>query len=242
MQVTVLGKSPSWEDAGGACSGYLVQEEGFSLLLDCGNGAFSKLRRVIDYVDVDAVVVSHLHADHFFDLVPYSYALSTGPRRDTVRPPLHAPPGASVGFRRVAGCLGAEDLLERAFAVSEYTGDRELSLGPFTVRLCEVPHFVLTHAIELEAAGRRFTFGADCRPNPELARFGRETDVLMLESTLAAPEAHGEPGELARQAGAHRLVLTHYSDELDAEWMHSEASAAFRGPVELAAEGAVYAI
>jgi 7,8-dihydropterin-6-yl-methyl-4-(beta-D-ribofuranosyl)aminobenzene 5'-phosphate synthase len=64
VRITVLGKSPSWQDADGACSGYLVEEDGFHLLLDCGNGVFSKLRRFIDYVDVDAVVISHLHADH----------------------------------------------------------------------------------------------------------------------------------------------------------------------------------
>ena len=70
MRITVLGKSPSWQDAGGACSGYLVEEDGFSLLLDCGNGVFSKLRHYCDYVDLDAVLISHLHADHFLDLIP----------------------------------------------------------------------------------------------------------------------------------------------------------------------------
>ena len=64
MRITVLGKSPSWQDAAGACSGYLVEEGDFTLLLDCGNGVFSKLRRHCDYVDVDAVLITHLHADH----------------------------------------------------------------------------------------------------------------------------------------------------------------------------------
>ena len=69
LRITVLGKSPSWQDAGGACSGYLIEESGTCVLLDCGNGVFSKLRRYRDYVAVDAVVISHLHADHFLDLV-----------------------------------------------------------------------------------------------------------------------------------------------------------------------------
>ena len=76
LRITVLGKSPSWQDVGGACSGYLRQEDDFALLLDCGNGLFSKLRRFCDYVDVDAVLVTHLHADHSLDLVPFSYALT----------------------------------------------------------------------------------------------------------------------------------------------------------------------
>ena len=68
MRLTVLGKSPSWQDAGGACSGYLIEEDGATVVLDCGNGVFSKLRLYRDYTKVDAVVISHLHADHIATL------------------------------------------------------------------------------------------------------------------------------------------------------------------------------
>ena len=54
MRITVLGKSPSWQDADGACSGYLVEDDGVRVLIDCGNGVFGKLRRFADYLDVDA--------------------------------------------------------------------------------------------------------------------------------------------------------------------------------------------
>ncbi|MBO0769668.1 MAG: MBL fold metallo-hydrolase, partial [Solirubrobacterales bacterium] len=113
MRLTVLGKSPSWQDADGACSGYLIEEDGYTLLLDCGNGVFSKLRHYCDYVDVDAVLISHLHADHLLDLVPFSYALSYAPRQQPVavggwpgtdtpaRPQLYAPMGAGDMFRRL---------------------------------------------------------------------------------------------------------------------------------------------
>src|SRR5256714_12489057 len=132
MRITVLGKSPSWEDAGGACSGYLIEDGGTSLLLDCGNGVFSKLRLFRDYTDLDAVLLSHLHADHFLDLVPYAYALTYAPRQQPVpvdrwpgtdapaRPELHGPPGARAMFRRVVGAWGNDDLIENAFELSEY--------------------------------------------------------------------------------------------------------------------------
>ena len=96
-------------------------------MLDCGNGVFSKLRRCCDYVDVDAVLISHLHADHFLDLVPFSYALSYAPRQQPVpvagwpgtdhpaRPALYVPVGATEVFRRIVGCWGNEDLIESAF-------------------------------------------------------------------------------------------------------------------------------
>ncbi len=76
----MLGKSPAWQDVDGACSGYLVEDGDTCILVDCGSGVFSKLRRVRDYVDVDAVVITHMHPDHFFDLVPYACALTYGPR------------------------------------------------------------------------------------------------------------------------------------------------------------------
>ena len=108
MRITVLGKSPAWQDADGACSGYLVEGGGQTVLLDCGPGVFAKLRRYVDYVDVDAVVISHLHADHILDLVPFASGLRYAPRQQPVpvggpaptpaRPRLIAPPGAPEAF------------------------------------------------------------------------------------------------------------------------------------------------
>ena len=263
MRITVLGKSPSWQDAGGACSGYLIEEGDYALLLDCGNGVFSKLRRFRDYVDVGAVVISHLHADHFLDLVPYSYALSYAPRQQPVpvanwpgtespaRPELYAPAGATEMFRQIVGCWGNDDLIERAFDLSEYDMPDELHVGPFAIRFCEVPHYVATNAVELSSnGGGRLTYSADCSPNEELVRFAHGTDMLLIEATLPRPERTGERGHLTpreagehgRRAAAHRLVLTHISDELDPEWARAEARDSFGGPVEVAHEGAVYTI
>ena len=262
MRITVLGKSPSWQDAGGACSGYLVEEDGFALLLDCGNGVFSKLRHYLDYVDVDAVLISHLHADHFLDLVPFSYALQYAPRQQPVavggwpgtshpaHPQLYAPMGAGDVFRHLVACWGDEELVERAFSLSEYDGPDSLSLGPFNVRFCEVPHYTRTFAVEVSSGGGRLTYSADCSPNDELVRFARETDLLLIEATLPRPERTGmrghltpaEAGEHGRRAGARRLVLTHFSDELDPDWARAEATAGYGAPVELAQEGAVYEV
>ncbi len=262
MQITVLGKSPSWQDAAGACSGYLVQEGDFSLLLDCGNGVFSKLRRICDYVDVDAVVISHLHADHFLDLIPFSYALSYAPRQQPVpvggwpgtdhpaRPVLWVPTGGADVLRRVVGAWGSEDLVELAFELHEYAVADELSIGPLRIRFCEVPHFVSTYAVEMASNGSRFTFSADCKPNEALVSFAADSDLLLIEATLPRPERSGERGHLTPcEAGEHgklararRLVLTHYSDEMDPEWARQEATDSYGGPVELAEEGAVYTV
>ena len=264
MRVTVLGKSPSWQDANGACSGYLIEEVGVSLLLDCGNGVFSKLRRFRYYTAVDAVVLSHLHADHFLDLVPFAYALTYAPRQQPVavdrwlgnqspaRPVLYAPLGARDVFRRVVGAWGNEDLIEKAFELREYDPAEPIEVGSLRLRFHAVPHFLTTHAIDIASTngGGRFTFGADCSPTEELVRFASGTDLLMVEATLPRPEREGprghltpaEAGEHGRRAGARRMVITHISDELDELWARNEATRAFGAPVDVAREGAVYTL
>lgn len=248
----MLGKSPAWQDAGGACSGYLVEAGDCRMLLDCGNGVFGKLRAACDFTGVDVVVISHLHADHFIDLVPYAYALaySHQARAAGCRPRLFAPPGARDTFRRITGAWQAEELIEEAFDMHEYDPAEALELGPLRVAFHEVPHFIRTHAIQVRDEGGSFTYGADCSPNEEIVAFARDTDLLMLEATLERPEEAGHRGHLtpaeagahARRAGARRLVLTHLSGDHDCEWVLAEARRAFGGTVELAHEGAVYEV
>lgn len=264
MRITVLGKSPSWQDADGACSGYLVEEEGRALLIDCGNGVFSKLRRFRDYVDVEDVLVTHLHPDHFLDLIPYACALTYAPRQQPVavdrwsgtdrpaRPALHVPPGGRDTLRRLCGVWGPEGLIEDAFALREYRAGETLWLGRLHASFQEVPHFVATHAVQIhsETSGGRFTFGADSGPNQALCEFARDSDLLLVEATLPRPERTGvrghltpvEAGEHGRKAGARRLVITHISDELDVGRAIDEAARGFGGPVEMAAEGVVYSV
>src|ERR687894_2836961 len=262
MQLTVLGKSPSWQDAGGACSGYLVEEGDTKVLIDCGNGVFAKLRERVDYVDVDAVLLSHLHADHFLDLVPFAYALTYAPRQqpvpvdgwpgtdDPARPELHAPHGARETFRRVVGAWGNEDLIEKAFDLREYDESEELKLGPVSVSFQGVPHFTDTYAMRLSSSNGagQIVYGADCSPTDALTDFASGSDLMLIEATLPRPERTGERGHLTpREAGEHgraaqvkRLVITHISDELDELWARSEADGGFGSHVDIAREGAAY--
>jgi ribonuclease BN (tRNA processing enzyme) len=262
MRLTVLGKSPSWQDAGGACSGYLLEEDDTTVLIDCGNGVFSKLREQIDYVDVDAVVISHLHADHFLDLIPYAYALSYAPRQQPVpvppwpgtdhpaRPRLIAPPGAKEFFRSVTGNWGQPELIENAFSLEEYEQASTPAVGPLTFSFCEVPHFIRTFAINVRSSedSGRLSYGADSSPSEDLVEFIEGADLLVIEATLPRPERSGtrghltpeEAGEHAHAADVSRVVLTHISDELDWTWARKEAERAFGRTVELARDGSRY--
>jgi ribonuclease BN (tRNA processing enzyme) len=251
MRFTVLGKSPAWGDAGGACSGYLVEEGDYRLLVDCGNGVFAKLRDRTAFERIDEIFISHFHADHFLDLVPFAYGLTLGLGADRPRPTLHLPEGVAARLRALVGCWGNDRLLDAAFELREYETGGRLELGPLRCRLHPVPHFTLTHGLEISApSGGRLVYGADCRYNERLIEAARDAELLLAESTLAEPDpaplaqrghmSAGEAGQLAAAAGARRLVLTHISDLLDLEACRRRAEEAYGGPVEIAAEGMAF--
>jgi ribonuclease BN (tRNA processing enzyme) len=251
VRITVLGKSPAWQDAGGACSGYLVEGGGTRLLLDCGPGVLGSLRTHCDYAAVDAIVISHLHADHFLDLLTYASALTYGPRWSgggAPRPILHAPAGAHERFAALceAGAM-KRGHIESAFDVQEYDPAERLELGALRVRFQPVPHYVPTQAVEVADGERRFTFGADSGPSDELTSFARDTDLLMLEAAITEPDEEprghltpAEAGEHGRRAGARRLLLTHISDEVDVRAALDAAAESFGAEVEMARQGAAY--
>ena len=264
MRITVLGKSPAWQDADGACSGYLVEGGGQIVLLDCGPGVFAKLRRYVDYVDVDAVVISHLHADHILDLVPFASGLRYAPRQQPVpvagypgtdhpaRPRLFAPPGALEAFAALCAASGmTADHIELAFDVTVYD-----PADAFAARRADraLPARPALHPGQRGRVrrGRRAVdlLRPTARPTRSCARSPRGTDLLLIEATLPRPERDGERGHLTPEeagehgarAGARRLVLTHFSDELDADWARAEAGRAFGRPVDAAHEGATYEV
>lgn len=259
----MLGKSPSWQDAGGACSGFLIQSGDTNVLLDCGNGVFGKLRERLDYTEVDAVLISHMHADHFLDLIPFSYALTYAPKQQPVpvhtwpgtdtpaRPRLIAPAGATGILRRVVGAWGNEDLVENAFELEEYGPGDTVEVGPVKASFHPVPHFIDTFAVNVTAEGAgKLSYTADTRPDDGVVEIARDADLLLIEATLPRPERTGvrghltpeEAGEHAQRAGAKRVVLTHVPDELGEEWTREQAQSAFDGQVEVAREGVTYEI
>ena len=264
MELTIVGKSPSWPDAGGACSGYLIEEDGYRLLLDCGPGVFGKLRGLIDWVAVDAVLISHMHGDHFLDLIPFSYALAYSPRQQDqpvgrwpgtatpARPSLRTPPEGRATLRSLLSAFADADLIERAFELGDYDPTDVLRLGPFTIRFAEVPHFVRTHAVDISGSdGSRITFSADCGPNDPLVALAHDTDLLLIEATLATTVTEGgerghmtsaEAGEIGHRAHAGRILLTHFSDEYEPEPLLAQAAARFAGPVDLARAGDVHTL
>jgi ribonuclease BN (tRNA processing enzyme) len=242
FEVSVLGSSSSIPRPGRACSAYLVRSTGRAVLFDLGSGAFANLRRYIAPEDVDAIVISHMHPDHFLDLVPMRYALRYGARTSDRRPVLYLPPGGEGLLRRMVDAFESEprsDFLA-VYDVRTYDPDGALRVGDLRLAFARTTHYIPAYAVRCEAAGRSVTYSADTAPDAGVAALARGTDIFLCEATLgpngAEPAARGhvsarEAGAMAAQARARRLVLTHYGAEAVIAELEHEARAAYDGPV-----------
>ncbi len=242
MRLTVIGCSGSHPGPDAACSSYLVEHDGFRLLLDLGNGALGELQKHVDPRDVDVLFLTHLHGDHWLDLVPLAHARRHHPD-GRVPPPLRViAPTAQAD--RIAGVFGDAQLSD----VFAFEAPGETSAGPFRLSTARTAHPVETHAVKVVAAGRTLVYTADTGWFAALADFARAADLLLAEAGFVdgAPnpaDVHltaTQTGELAKAADAGRLVVTHVAPWHDADAQRHTAAAAFGGPTDLARPGATF--
>jgi ribonuclease BN (tRNA processing enzyme) len=251
VKLTVLGAGPSFPNPGGASSSYLIEHDGSRLLVDCGHGSCARLLAAVDPRTLDAVLLSHLHPDHFFDLVPLTYAFrfryTGGPRI-----PLWLPPDGIPQLQRIFRALDLDaDFLAAAFEPREFDPSDALSVGHLCVCLAPARHFVPTYAMRITPAGSAspaLGYTSDTGPSDSISRIVRNADLALVEATyLDYPpdeREHGhltaaKAGQLAQSADVKRLVLTHFPDSQAAGIMQS-AKLAYPGPITLAREGESY--
>jgi ribonuclease BN (tRNA processing enzyme) len=248
MRLTIVGCSGSFPGPDSAASSYLVEQDGFRLLLDQGNGALGALQRHCDPAAVDAVVLSHLHADHCLDMCPYVVFRRYHPSGPLPRIPVLGPAGTHDRLATAyepAARAGLRDVFEFT-AVTP--GER--GLGPFRLRFERVNHPVETHAVRVEAGGRALVYSADTGSSDALVRLATGADVLLCEASFTdapnlPPDLHltgREAGEHAAKAGVGRLLVTHLPPWTDAARVYEEATGAFDGPTDLVPAGAGYDI
>jgi ribonuclease BN (tRNA processing enzyme) len=253
--VTVLGCSPAWANPGGACSGYLVSHGDDHVLVECGFGILSRLRERLPLDRLRAVVISHLHADHFMDLVPLRYGLKYGGLRRDPALPLIAPPGAVEFFGRLGSALdGDRHFFDGTYDLQEYNPRERCELGSLSFAFTPVKHYIPSYAMRVEA-GRVLAFSADAAPCRELEQAARGAHLFLCEAAIFGrheDDPNGdyrghlmaaEAAEAARAAGAERLLLTHYRQDPERLAAALEAARArFPGQVEYAQEGRCYTV
>ncbi len=244
MKLTVIGCSGSVPGPDSPASGYLVEAEGYRLLVDLGHGAFGALQRYCTPADVDAIVISHLHADHCIDLTAYIVALRYGGDGYGLRGPERRIP--------LIGVPGTRDRLEAAYdPLARKLGLHELfsfttptagELGPFAMSYAVVNHPTPTNAIRIAYQDRALVYSADTGESPALVELAQGADVLLCEASVGrdeelVPDLHltgRMAGEHADKAGVDRLIVTHVPPWNSVQEAADDAAQAFHGVVETA--------
>lgn len=252
MQLTILGSSASQPAPGDACSSYLVQDGDTAVLLDCGSGTLGRLQEHIDPSSIDAIFVSHMHPDHYIDLIALRYGRRYG-AAGAREIPVHLPPGGGDKLQRVSEAISStQPFFPGALTLSDYTPGVEVEVGELCIRPHEVVHGIRSFGMHVSGPAGAIAYSSDTVRCDELVDLARGADLLLAENTLGggAPSHHDpvthmsaeEAGSVATEAGVPRLVLTHFWYTADRDLARREAASTFRGQVTAARPGLKIAI
>ncbi len=241
MQLSILGCYGPYPPAGGACSGYLLQDKGCSILLDCGNGVLSRLQNYLSFWQLDAVLLSHLHADHFSDVMIMRYGLEMAYNRGlrTEPLPLYAPADPVSEFERLP--------YKNAYNVMSIADGEELTIGPFRILFRSGIHAVPAFSMRIEAPSATLVYSGDTEYYRGLEELAFGADLFLCEANYSEADldaglpnhlSAAQAAQVAAAAGVKRLMLTHHHPEREPGLSLSPAAKHYPG-VELATEQSV---
>ncbi len=253
MRLTVVGSSSSIPRPNRACSSYLIQAGESSVVLDLGTGAFANLRPYVDYDRLDAIVITHMHADHFLDLVPLRYALTYGKLRRERKLAVYLPPGGVATLEMLVSAFADEgrSFLADVFELATYDPATTLRIGSAVLHFATTSHYIPAYAVRFEQDDCSVTYSADTAPDERVVALAHDSDVFVCEATLLASDVeHGtrghssayEAGRMAQAAGVRRLMLTHYPSEATPADLAESARRAFDGEIIVLDDHAAFEI
>ena len=241
MKLTVVGCAGTFPGPSSGCSSYLLEHDGFRMLLDVGNGSTGALQEACGLLGPDAVVVSHLHGDHYLDLITYTYARRYHPDGQAPLLPVYGPSAIHDAMIRAYG-KGIDSLLDEVYTFHPVDSDRTIEVGPFEVELRRVIHPVETYGMRITAGGRTIAYSADSGACEALTALARDVDLFLCEASYLdgddnPPNIHltgREAAEHALKAQSHRLLLTHLVPWGDATRTIAAAKDTYDGDVHVA--------
>ena len=195
MDLLVLGCQAGMPASGQASSGYLVTAGGCRILLDCGPGVAAVLSAHGGARALDAIMVTHLHPDHCYDLLPIAISLRRAARPAPL--PVYLPRGGQALLHGLGGLFPPgpdprQDIaLDRAFAVQEYRPGQVIRIGGATISLHGLRHVVANCGIRIQGGPVTIAYTGDTGPGGELLELAHDADLLLAEATLAVPDASG---------------------------------------------------
>lgn len=243
VHTTIVGCAGSFPGPDSAASCYLIDADGFRLVLDLGNGALGALQRFCQLTEVDAICLSHLHADHCIDMCGYSVAQTHDPDGPRPRIPVYGPSGSAERLTRALGLEPGTGMTDGFDFITLRPGTIEI--GPLRVSTAHMNHPVETFGFRIEQAGQVLAYSADTGPSQELVALAAGADVLLCEASLLAgqqspPNLHLtalQAAQHAARADVGELVLTHLVPWNDQAATLEQAAAAFEGALSLASSG-----
>lgn len=248
MKLTILGSAAPYPRPDNACSGYLVQHGATSLWVDAGTGTLAELQRHIALADLDAIWISHSHADHAADLLTAYYALLAAPPVRSDPLVLIGPPGL---LDRLVGFLGhrSATVLPEVFAISEMRGWEELQVGELALSWGPGDHGLPSFALRVDAGEHSIAYSGDSAYCEGLVEIASGVDLFLCEAGAAdhpsaEPSVHCTPEDaarIAREAGVRKLILTHLDSAFTPAEAASRALAGF-AEVHVAVSGAVFSL
>jgi ribonuclease BN (tRNA processing enzyme) len=222
-RVTVVGSGTSEPHPATPGSGILVETPSTGILIDCGQGVIRGLMPIRDPRDLDAVVIGHLHADHFIDLVSLRYLFPWSDYSGRRLPILLPPDGRQRMTELAAAISEREGFFDDAFELLEYEATSSVVIGDLTIQFVPGLHYVPAWGCVIsDGAGRRVVVSGDTGPNEALVRTARGVDVFIVEATLLTADQDDlvrghltvdEALAMGRRAAVGQTVLVHYRPE-----------------------------
>lgn len=239
MKLTVIGFWGGFPEVDGATSCYLLEDKGFSLLLDFGSGSLSKLPKYKKVPDIDAVVISHYHADHIADIGVLQYALLVNAKITNKE---HIVP--IYGFENEE----FSKLTHHYTKGVEYDPSKTLEIGPFKIDFLETIHSVPCYGMRITNGETVLVYTADSAYNEKWFKFSKNADIMISDCNFyagmdASSSGHmtsEEAALIAKNANVKNLLLTHFhptSIQSHLEKLKTEAGEVFKGEIALAQEG-----
>jgi ribonuclease BN (tRNA processing enzyme) len=243
IRLDVVGAGPAYTDRPGATgAAYLIRHGKTAILLDLGQGSFPRLAGLLDPGALDLVLVSHLHPDHFIDLVALRHFLRWGPASPR-RVRVAAPTGLA---NRLDALHGEPGFCAAALDIEPLEVGR-MSVGSLVIDTGRVTHSSESYAFRISTpgVGPGLVYSGDCGRADDLASLIRPGDELLSEASFGpgpvpAGAAHLDGpivGELASRTRVARVLLTHVLMGLDREETIASVRRTFERPVRLVEPG-----